>query len=145
MAWFVQVLYIKAHFYYFCHPMKNWLSFLIIIPLGFSLMTTVISCQNADAQSLHIAKSDVQSDSHRPPGPDGNPATYDENPNNPPKSTVRTYINTDGKEVQSPTKYISPPPGACAICKDGTYSQSKHRKGTCSHHGGVREWLVNLP
>ena len=37
------------------------------------------------------------------------------------------------------------PSGATAICNDGTYSFSQHRRGTCSHHGGVRQWLVNLP
>jgi hypothetical protein len=30
---------------------------------------------------------------------------------------------------------------ATARCNDGTYSYSKHRQGTCSHHGGVAEWL----
>jgi hypothetical protein len=33
------------------------------------------------------------------------------------------------------------PPGATAKCRDGTYSYSQHRSGTCSHHGGVAEWL----
>jgi len=33
------------------------------------------------------------------------------------------------------------PAGATAICNDGTYSESKNRKGTCSRHGGVRQWL----
>jgi len=28
-----------------------------------------------------------------------------------------------------------------AICNDGTYSYSNNCQGTCSHHGGVREWL----
>lgn len=32
-----------------------------------------------------------------------------------------------------------------AICADGTYSYSQSRSGTCSHHGGVRTWLVNSP
>ncbi len=36
----------------------------------------------------------------------------------------------------------SPPPGATARCKDGTYSFSQTRQGTCSHHGGVAEWLT---
>src|SRR5690348_3223019 len=35
----------------------------------------------------------------------------------------------------------SPPPGATARCRDGTYSFSRHRSGTCSHHGGVATWL----
>jgi hypothetical protein len=34
-----------------------------------------------------------------------------------------------------------PPTGATALCRDGTYSYSKHPAGTCSHHGGVRKWL----
>src|SRR3989449_5751163 len=35
----------------------------------------------------------------------------------------------------------SPPTGATARCRDGTYSFSRHRSGTCSHHGGVAAWL----
>ena len=35
----------------------------------------------------------------------------------------------------------SAPPGATARCRDGTYSFSEHRSGTCSHHGGVAVWL----
>jgi hypothetical protein len=35
----------------------------------------------------------------------------------------------------------SPPAGATAQCRDGTYSFSQHRRGTCSHHGGVARWL----
>jgi len=31
--------------------------------------------------------------------------------------------------------------GATAKCKDGTFSHSKHRSGTCSKHGGVADWL----
>ena len=37
----------------------------------------------------------------------------------------------------------SPPPGATAQCRDGTYSYSQHHSGTCSHHGGVAVWLDN--
>lgn len=33
------------------------------------------------------------------------------------------------------------PAGASAICRDGTYSYSRSRSGTCSWHGGVRRWL----
>jgi hypothetical protein len=28
-----------------------------------------------------------------------------------------------------------------ARCKDGTMSYSKHHGGSCSHHGGVAQWL----
>ena len=34
------------------------------------------------------------------------------------------------------------PPGATALCRDGTYSYSKHHSGTCSHHRGVAKWLT---
>lgn len=34
------------------------------------------------------------------------------------------------------------PTGATAKCKDGTYSKSKTHKGSCSHHGGVAEFLT---
>lgn len=33
------------------------------------------------------------------------------------------------------------PSGATARCKDGTYSYSKHKSGTCSGHGGVARWI----
>jgi competence protein ComEC len=71
-------------------------------------------------------------------------------------------ITTDGKTytVQLENQALPPPPqpaisepssptptacsGATAICNDGTCSYSAHRSGTCSHHGGVRQW-VNRP
>jgi hypothetical protein len=36
----------------------------------------------------------------------------------------------------------APPPGATALCRDGTYSFSQTHSGTCSHHGGVAQWLT---
>jgi hypothetical protein len=35
----------------------------------------------------------------------------------------------------------SPCQGATAICWDGWCSYSQHRSGTCSGHGGVKQWL----
>jgi hypothetical protein len=35
----------------------------------------------------------------------------------------------------------TPPPGATAMCKDGTYSMSKTSSGRCSSHGGVAKVL----
>ena len=32
------------------------------------------------------------------------------------------------------------PAGSSAKCRDGSYSFSAHRQGTCSHHGGVAVW-----
>ncbi len=34
---------------------------------------------------------------------------------------------------------------ATALCNDGTYSASQHRGGTCSRHGGVKQWLKQVP
>ena len=58
-----------------------------------------------------------------------------------PSTKVRYYTNSAGIRVQSPTYYPSAPRGATARCVDGTYSFSKNRRGTCSHHGGVAQWL----
>ncbi len=53
------------------------------------------------------------------------------------------YVNARGEWVPSPTRTPddSPPAGASARCRDGTYSFSRSRRGTCSHHGGVAGWL----
>ncbi|MCL2282634.1 MAG: DUF3761 domain-containing protein [Fibromonadales bacterium] len=46
-----------------------------------------------------------------------------------------SYTNSKGNTVCSPSK--NNVGGATAICKDGTYSYSQSRQGTCSRHGGV--------
>ncbi|GAA3439526.1 hypothetical protein GCM10018954_091470 [Kutzneria kofuensis] len=51
------------------------------------------------------------------------------------------YRNVDGVCVHRPVAAPGPPAGATAKCKDGTYSFSQHRQGTCSGHGGVAIWL----
>lgn len=58
-----------------------------------------------------------------------------------PTGNVRYYTNTRGQRVQSPTYYNQTPAGATALCRDGTYSFSRSRRGTCSGHGGVAQWL----
>jgi uncharacterized protein YgiM (DUF1202 family) len=58
----------------------------------------------------------------------------------PPQSSRRSYVNVDGVRVQSPTFSDTKPAGASARCRDGSYSFSLNRRGTCSHHGGVAEW-----
>lgn len=43
---------------------------------------------------------------------------------------------------QAPTASTTQAPaGATAQCRDGTYSFSAHRSGTCSRHGGVATWM----
>ena len=61
--------------------------------------------------------------------------------NNSTDKGVKYYKNSKGEKVQSPTYYNSAPDGATAECNDGTYSFSRSRRGTCSHHGGVKRWL----
>jgi hypothetical protein len=51
------------------------------------------------------------------------------------------YENSDGICVHRPVDVDEAPSGATAQCNDGTYSFSQHHSGTCSHHGGVSEWL----
>jgi SH3-like domain-containing protein len=52
----------------------------------------------------------------------------------------RSYINRDGIRVPSPVFSDTRPAGASARCRDGSYSFSLNRRGTCSRHGGVAEW-----
>ena len=52
-----------------------------------------------------------------------------------------TYTNRKGQTVQRPEYCSGPPQGATAHCRDGSYSFSQSRRGTCSHHGGVGKWL----
>ncbi|QQX91359.1 DUF3761 domain-containing protein [Gluconobacter sphaericus] len=64
----------------------------------------------------------------------------------PDENTLREhgrYQNVDGKLVHSPAHTVRNfvPNGASAKCEDGSYSFSLHRQGTCSHHGGVAQWL----
>jgi hypothetical protein len=52
-----------------------------------------------------------------------------------------TYVNSKGETVKRPENCSSAPQGATAQCRDGSYSFSHSRRGTCSHHGGVAKWL----
>lgn len=64
--------------------------------------------------------------------------------NEPAKSTCTnngTYTNSRGQVVKRPETCSSPPEGATAQCRDGTYSFSRNHRGTCSRHGGVSKWL----
>jgi len=54
----------------------------------------------------------------------------------PPAMSFQRNRNTSG-----PGSNSSAPQGATARCRDGSYSFSQPRRGTCSHHGEVAEWL----
>jgi hypothetical protein len=53
------------------------------------------------------------------------------------------YTNSIGNRVHAPAHSMSGfiPQGATARCRDGSYSFSQNRRGTCSHHAGVMQWL----
>jgi len=51
------------------------------------------------------------------------------------------YTNVNGHRVRRPVRADRAPVGASAKCRDGSWSFSENRRGTCSHHGGVASWL----
>jgi Protein of unknown function (DUF3761) len=53
------------------------------------------------------------------------------------------YRNSRGRCVHRPVRAWWPPIGASARCRDGTFSFSQSRRGTCSWHGGVAFWLFS--
>src|SRR5690348_9714799 len=61
--------------------------------------------------------------------------------NSPNCTDAGTYVNSKGQTVKRPENCSTAPQGATAQCRDGTYSFSRSRRGTCSHHGGVAKWL----
>jgi hypothetical protein len=58
-----------------------------------------------------------------------------------PHTTSGYYQARSGHSVHRPMQADSRPDGATARCRDGTWSFSESRRGTCSHHGGVASWL----
>jgi hypothetical protein len=51
------------------------------------------------------------------------------------------YRNVSGHRVHRPMHSNHAPAGATAHCRDGAYFFTEHHSGTCSHHGGVADWL----
>lgn len=50
---------------------------------------------------------------------------------------AKTLVDGDGGETHADESHT-------ARCRDGSYSDSPRRSGTCSSHGGVKAW-INLP
>lgn len=114
---------------------------LITIPLG----TSVEMAENCDCDWIKVSyngkigyvSSKYLTNQRVVSKPSKNKISESQNTNSP----VKYYTNSSGQKVQSPTYYNSAPAGATALCRDGTYSFSQNRRGTCSHHGGVAKWL----
>jgi hypothetical protein len=68
-------------------------------------------------------------------------AALNHNPAKPKCTDNGTYVNSQGQTVKRPENCSTAPQGATAQCRDGTYSFSKSRRGTCSHQGGMAKWL----
>jgi hypothetical protein len=77
------------------------------------------------------------------PKPSSSPTPGATQPANHGACAADYYRNSDGVCVHRPAKTQNGevPVGATAQCRDGSYSFSQHRSGTCSHHGGVGKWL----
>ena len=116
-----------------------------------SAETTV--CEGADHARVRfpLSAAEVYYQSSTPT-PESTPSyeggEYEEEPEEtepsspgPEECTNGTYVNSAGNTVCSPEESPTQPTGATAECEDGTYSFSESRSGTCSHHGGVAQWL----
>lgn len=75
-----------------------------------------------------------------PPSP-AQPTTQEQHKAQPKCAYTGTYVNSKGETVKRPENCSAAPQGATAQCRDGSYSFSQSRRGTCSHHGGVAKWL----
>ena len=94
------------------------------------------------ASILALATILFASLSAQTPQPSPNQPTQQQTQKSQPKCTENgTYVNSKGETVKRPENCTAAPQGATAECRDGTYSFSQSRRGTCSHHGGVAKWL----
>ena len=58
---------------------------------------------------------------------------------------TKPVSSTSGGTSTSTSSSSSKSSNATAKCRDGSYSYSQHRSGTCSHHGGVAQWINPPP
>ena len=97
------------------------------------------ACSHHGGVNKSAAASSATSSPSPAASPSPSPAPAAAAATTPPKSTASAATAGNGaSESNDPT-------GAIAKCKDGLYSHSKHRSGTCSKHGGVAQWLQPKP
>ena len=112
----------------------------------------LISGSTSHTPTANISATQVKSSTTNSYKPTLEESTKISNPLTIPKAIAPTqahdlsnnnyYTNTSGNKVHSPAySNNGVPAGASARCGDGTYSFSQSRRGTCSHHGGVAQWL----
>lgn len=62
-----------------------------------------------------------------------------------PTTPATTEVATStSRPTPATTSHPNVPANATALCQDGWISYSAHQSGTCSHHGGIAQW-VNRP
>ena len=61
------------------------------------------------------------------------------------RAVPEVYVGHFGAAKASTSTNGTSAVGATARCVDGTLSYSTHRSGTCSHHGGVAQWINPPP
>jgi hypothetical protein len=111
-----------------------------VVALG---LVTVVAASGGSTPPAQTATpvTDTQTQTEAAPAVTTPAAQSQQSPT--PLSNDNSYVNVSGNTVHSPaySENGSVPAGATAQCRDGTYSFSQHRSGTCSYHGGVAEWL----
>jgi hypothetical protein len=137
--------------------MSNGKKFLVaaLVLVGFALISALSDTSSPSTQSASVYQGEsqvyqpvVQPTVTQPtPAPEKSVQTLQpaiqQTDAQPSLSNSSYYVNSTGNKVHSPayTSDDSVPAGASARCRDGSYSFSQHRSGTCSRHGGVSEWL----
>jgi Uncharacterized protein with a bacterial SH3 domain homologue len=110
---------------------NSWSQVITVIPKG----TAVTMAEDCDCEWIHVSYQGQTGYVYSKYLTKDKPAHVNSS------TSIKHYTNSAGKRIQSPTHYNSAPAGATALCWDGTYSFSQSRRGTCSHHGGVKIWL----
>ncbi|WP_308817982.1 DUF3761 domain-containing protein [Pseudonocardia alni] len=97
------------------------------------LRTAPAAPETASARPQALASAPTPRATTAKPAPAARPSACD---------TDTHYVNSAGNCVPRPARSGGDAPaGATAKCRDGTYSFSQSRSGTCSRHGGVATWL----
>jgi hypothetical protein len=112
--------------------MRSRRELLGVLALLLSLFPQPISCQN-QAPSQADARSASSSGKAQP--------SQEKDKDKVSCTNNGTYMNSKGQTIKRPENCSGPPKGATAQCRDESYSFSRSRRGTCSHHGGVAKWL----
>lgn len=116
--------------------MKKYKSLIYIVGAVIAVSFFIATASNSNQPSVQTSSAlQIQNNRYAP-----SPQPTQQNSG---LSNDNSYTNVNGDTVHSPA-YInnnSAPVGATAQCRDGTYSFSQNRRGTCSHHGGVAQWL----